>query len=313
MSQQEQEGESVGPSVRETRVSLPSFLTGRLAWVGLGALSSAVVASMAFAQGTWSDGETNTRTTAAEVPDQASEDAPKEPKEPKEPKVPLAPLALQASDSPSGPPKTGTPGGPKAVRKAVYMPGRRALAPEGTKPDAAPKHRRTDTAVAAPKRRGTDSTGGAPRGGSDTSPAQKARTNEGSRPKPGSGTEVLSASGSRKAEKNPHWGQNTVTVRSTVPITELKVVVRINQTGGVADTGVWTSLGDQVNVRSAANGEQLAYVVTLKPGITLQPGTFTFTFGFDHDTGTRDGSHDLWNVTATAAGSAGSQGRSGRF
>ncbi|WP_159054767.1 hypothetical protein [Streptomyces dysideae] len=124
---------------------------------------------------------------------------------------------------------------------------------------------------------------------------------------------ALSAWSSRDAEDNPYWDVHTVTVRSTVPITSLKLSVRVIQTGGVADTGVWSSLGDQVEVRSATDSEQLAYYVALKPGVTLQPGTYTFQFGFNHDMGTRDAGRDLWNTVATADEFTGAQMRSGRF
>jgi hypothetical protein len=200
-------------------------------------------------------------------------------------------LALQASDSPSGPPKTGTPGGPKAVRKAVYMPGRRALAPEGTKPDAAPKHRRTDTAVAAPKHRRTDTAPKKPRSSSVTGSQQQAST------------DYLWADGSVDSEDGGYWNQSTVTVKTTEALTELKIVVNIAQTGGVENPDMRSSLDGKINVSTSANNRQLTYVVTLKPGVTLAPDTYVFTFQYNHAKGNRNVGGDRYEVTTKSTDS----------
>lgn len=73
------------------------------------------------------------------------------------------------------------------------------------------------------------------------------------------------------ADSNDYWEQSSVTVKSTAALTSLKVVVPIIQTRGVQHTGFWSSLGDKVNVAQAANSSELDYVVTLKPGVTLDP------------------------------------------
>jgi hypothetical protein len=113
---------------------------------------------------------------------------------------------------------------------------------------------------------------------------------------------------------NEYWTQSNVTVTSVKKLTALKVVVHIAQTGGVANTGVWTSLGDKVTVHAARASDGGAdYVVTLNAGITLDPGTWSFQFGYNHDKGTRDTGHDLWAVVTTAAGSGGSESRQGRY
>ena len=68
-----QEGESAEVSPEETRSPLPEFLRGRAAWIGLGAVTSLLMASVAFAQGAWTDGrEAGGRTPAVE-PDKATE------------------------------------------------------------------------------------------------------------------------------------------------------------------------------------------------------------------------------------------------
>ncbi|WP_051827550.1 hypothetical protein [Streptomyces bicolor] len=76
------------------------------------------------------------------------------------------------------------------------------------------------------------------------------------------------------------------------------------QTGGVASTGTWTNLGDKVSVASASSSGELDYVVTLKPGITIGPGTYVFRFQYDHNHGNRDAGGDRYNVTATSTAGA---------
>ncbi|WP_405467281.1 hypothetical protein [Streptomyces canus] len=112
---------------------------------------------------------------------------------------------------------------------------------------------------------------------------------------------------------NAYWSQSQVTVTTTKKLTALKVVLHVAQTGGVADTGVWTSLGDKVTVHTGrqANGAP-DYVVTLNEGISLDAGTFVFQFGYNHDNGTRDTVHDIWSVVTTASGDS-DEGRTGRF
>ncbi|MBC9726009.1 hypothetical protein [Streptomyces sp. TRM68367] len=114
-------------------------------------------------------------------------------------------------------------------------------------------------------------------------------------------------------KQNPYWSQSTVTVTTKAKLTALKIVVRINQTGGVESTGTWTSLGDKVTVHSTADSRSLDYVLVLNPGVTVDPGTYTFEFQYNHHQGTRDSSHDSFAVTATAPGSAGTESKQGHF
>jgi hypothetical protein len=113
--------------------------------------------------------------------------------------------------------------------------------------------------------------------------------------------------------KNPYWSQSTVTVTTKTKLSALKVVVRVNQTGGVESTGAWTSLGDKVTVHSAADSQSLDYVVTLNAGVTLNPGTYTFEAQYNHAEGTRGTGRDLYVVTATAPGSTGTETKQGHF
>ncbi|MFI6009977.1 hypothetical protein ACIBAG_14335 [Streptomyces sp. NPDC051243] len=107
-----------------------------------------------------------------------------------------------------------------------------------------------------------------------------------------------------EGDSNAYWDQSRVTVQTTKTLKSLKVVVKIVQTGGVASTGTWTNLGDKVSVASASSSGELDYVVTLKPGNTLEPGTYVFRFQYNHNQGNRDAGGDRYNVTATSTGGA---------
>jgi hypothetical protein len=107
-----------------------------------------------------------------------------------------------------------------------------------------------------------------------------------------------------EGDSNPYWDQSRVTVQSTKALTSLKVVVKITQTGGVASTGTWSNIGDKVSVSSASSSGELDYVVTLKPGVTLEPGTFIFRFQYNHNQGSRDAGGDRYNITATSTAGA---------
>ncbi|WP_328779541.1 hypothetical protein OHT68_10105 [Streptomyces canus] len=111
-----------------------------------------------------------------------------------------------------------------------------------------------------------------------------------------------------------YWSQSSVTVTTTKKLSALKVVLHVAQTGGVANTGVWTSLGDKGTVHAARASDGGAdYVVVLNEGITLDPGSYVFQFGYNHDQGTRDTVHDIWAVVTTAVGDNDAENRNGRY
>ncbi|MDO0916571.1 hypothetical protein QQM39_38850 [Streptomyces sp. DT2A-34] len=118
------------------------------------------------------------------------------------------------------------------------------------------------------------------------------------------------------ALKSPdgYWSQSSVTVTTTKKLTALKVVLHVAQTGGVANTGVWTSLGDKVTVHAGKASDGGAdYVVVLNEGITLDAGTYVFQFGYNHDKGARETVHDIWGVVTTAVGDSSEVYRNGRY
>lgn len=114
------------------------------------------------------------------------------------------------------------------------------------------------------------------------------------------------------SDTNDYWDQSTVTVKSTKPLTSLKVVVKIIQTGGVSSTGWWSNLGDKVSVATGGDSGELDYVVTLKSGNTLGPGTYVFKLQYNHKPGSRDAGGDRYNVTTTSTDSA-TEYRKGSF
>ena len=101
---------------------------------------------------------------------------------------------------------------------------------------------------------------------------------------------------------NPYWAQSHVYVNSTVPLSDLRVDVRVAQTGGVDGTGTWTSLGNQVDVTITNVGDAIEYVFKLKRGVTLPPGTYYFKAQYNHAQGARDAQYDAYDVTAVASG-----------
>ncbi|MGW3650974.1 hypothetical protein [Streptomyces sp. NPDC000878] len=279
------EGEFADLFARRTRTPLRGFLPGRRVWnaVGGSAVAVLVIAGSATAVAAidWSGGSSEKVTTAADEPTKeksSSGDTGKATVVPS-PKV---------RDS-------GTSG--KQDPEVVYVPVSGGAGGDGARsaPDSDTNSGATGTTGTAEGTTGSTGTTGSQEKQSSTTATQ----NTGSQ----STTDYLWADGNVDADSNDYWDQSSVTVKSTTPLTELKVVVRLAQTGGVAHTGFWSSLGDKVNMSQAADSNQLAYVVTLKPGVTLGAGTYVLQFQYNHDQGGRDAGGDRYNVTTTSSGS----------
>ncbi|MBV9022718.1 MAG: hypothetical protein JO362_02655 [Streptomycetaceae bacterium] len=112
---------------------------------------------------------------------------------------------------------------------------------------------------------------------------------------------------------NGSWAEDMVALTSNVPLSGLKITVRVAQTGGVASTGTWTSLSGKVNISVVADSSAVNYLLTLNPGVTLPPGTYALEAQYNHATGSRDTQNDLYTITATTAGSGTSQSANGHF
>lgn len=267
-----QEGEFADLFARKARTPLRSFLPGRRVWNAVGGSAAAVLVIAGSASVVsaidFSGGDSDKVTTAAD-------------KETAREKTTSGDAGKQTA-VPS--PKREDTG--KRSPEVVYVPvsgGAGAEAAPST-PGSTPE---SDSAVTTGGTSGT--TGGQEQQNSGSSVTT---------------TGYLWSDGSvDSAEDNGYWDQSVVTVKSTKPLTSLKVVVKIIQTGGVASTGMWSSLGDKVSVATGGNSGELDYVVTLKSGITLDPGTYFFKFQYNHDQGNRDAGGDRYNVTAVSTDS----------
>ncbi|MEV3929573.1 hypothetical protein [Streptomyces sp. NPDC049944] len=118
-----------------------------------------------------------------------------------------------------------------------------------------------------------------------------------------SGNGPLWSDGSVNPNSNAYWAQSEVTVRTTRPLPELTVELRIAQTGGVNTTGSWRSLpvGD-FTVSAREEGGFLVYRWTLKPGRSVPTGTHTFAGQYNHAEGDRDAGRDDYTARARVAG-----------
>ncbi|SDN53213.1 hypothetical protein SAMN04487981_105354 [Streptomyces sp. cf386] len=275
------DGEFAELFARKARTPLRGFLPGRRVWNAVGG-SAAVVLVIAGSASVvsaidWSSGDSDKVTTAADK------------------KVPEASASGEDVEKPTVVPSPKEEDSGKKNPEVVYVPVQGGTGGGG--------------AAAAPESTATSGSAGTSGGGSqedqDSSStdrsAQSATT-----------TGYLWSDGSVGSDTNDYWDQSTVTVKSTKPLTSLKVVVKIIQTGGVTNTGTWSSVGDKVSVSAAASSGELDYVVTLKSGNTLDPGTYVFKFQYNHNQGGRDAGGDRYNVTTTSADSA-TEFRKGAF
>ncbi|AZQ39363.1 hypothetical protein EJ357_42960 [Streptomyces cyaneochromogenes] len=265
------DGEFAELFARKARTSLRGFLPGRRVWNAVGG-SAAVVLVIAGAASVvsavdWSSGGSDKVTTAADK------------------EVPGEKTSAGNGAKPTVVPSPKAEDSGKKNPEIVYVPvqggGGGAAAAEST---------------AASGSADTSGNGGAGQEG------QSSSTDRGTQSTTTTG--YLWSDGSVDSDTNDYWDQSTVTVKSTKPLTSLKVVVKIIQTGGVSSTGTWSSLGDKMQVATGGNSGELDYVVTLKSGNTLEPGTYVFKFQYNHDQGRRDAGGDRYNVTGVSTDSA---------
>ncbi|MFD4690738.1 hypothetical protein [Streptomyces sp. NPDC058463] len=119
----------------------------------------------------------------------------------------------------------------------------------------------------------------------------------------------LWSDGSVDPHSNRYWAQSNVTLRTTQPLTELAVELRVALNGGVGTTGSWRSLPEEDFVASAQQEDGfLVYRWTLKPGRNVQVGTHTFAAQYNHAEGVRSAGRDDYTARARAAGGPASVG-----
>lgn len=285
------DGEFADLFARKTRTPLRGFLPGRRVWKAIGGSAAAVLviagSATAVAAIDWDSGSAEKVTTAAEGPtEEKSSDADTK----KAVVVPSPKAQDKGKDDP----------------EVVYVPvsgGAGAGSGAGGAAQSAPD---SDSGS------GSDGTGGTTGGTSGSTDTREKKSGTTLSTESQATAGHLWADGSVESDSNDYWDQSVVTVKSTKPLTSLKVVVRVIQTGGVSSTGTWTSLGDKVAVGQNSTSDQLGYVITLKSGVTLDPGTYVFKVQYNHAQGRRDAGRDLYTVTAMAADSD-DESLSGRF
>ncbi|MEZ0065662.1 hypothetical protein ABIA32_001662 [Streptacidiphilus sp. MAP12-20] len=187
------------------------------------------------------------------------------------------------------------PGGSSELGSATSIP-RPSASPIG--PGAGPMGGRSAASSAS-----TAPTSG-PSGSGSPSPAPPASSAASS----AAGTRVqqgfLWSDGSIGPGSTANWAQSDVTLKSSFTLTVLDVRLRVALTPGVGSTGIWSSVPAQDLVATVTRqGGDLVYEWTLKPGVTLAPGTCTFAGQYNHAAGGRDAGQDDYRATATGHGS----------
>ena len=272
-----QEGEFAALFARRARTPLRGFLPGRRVWTAVGgtAVAVAVIAGTgAFVTAIdWGGGADDVSTLAVG----------------KDTKAAPGPTGTGRKKRGGTSSPGASPGSKDASPDVVYAPG------AGTGPAANSGQGSTSQTTSSGGGTGTST-------GNNTGTTSSVSTSTPATTK--AATPYLWADGNVDTDSNDYWDQSSITVRTTTALTALKVVVRIAQTGSVASTGSWSSLGDKVSVSAAADSSQLAYVVTLKSGVTIGAGTYVFQFQYNHSQGQRDAGGDRYNVTATSTGSS---------
>ncbi|MGA5305698.1 hypothetical protein ACPCHT_37790 [Nucisporomicrobium flavum] len=101
---------------------------------------------------------------------------------------------------------------------------------------------------------------------------------------------------------NPNWSQGNLTLRLARKVTALAVTVSVARTAGVASTGQWSTVPNQLTTLSVTERpDRLVYRFELVEGATLEPGHYTFAVQYNHADG-RSPAADTYVVTATGGG-----------
>ncbi|MFI0259683.1 hypothetical protein ACH4OW_11705 [Streptomyces sp. NPDC017056] len=113
----------------------------------------------------------------------------------------------------------------------------------------------------------------------------------------------LWSDGSIDPHSNIYWAQSNVTLKTGRPLTALTVELRVAQTGGVADTGHWSTRPESdFTVTVGERDGVLVYRWTLKPGRTVPAGQHVFAGQYNHAEGGRDAKDDSYAASAGSAG-----------
>lgn len=270
-------GDFAATFARKARTPIGAFVPGRRAWLGAGAGVAAVLVLAGIGTGlTRLDFGGGKAANAAALPS----------------RPPVAAPHTTPGAAPT------TPGGPTTAPASARTP-----APSPTPAPAAAASGGQDSGSALLASIASSPT---PAAGSAQRPAATPAAAPAS-------TGYLAVQTSVSSGGNAYWSQSVVTVTTTAPLSSLKVAVRIIQTGGVASTGTWSSVGGNANAAVSTTGSAVNYEFTLRPGVVLQPGRYVFEVQYNHNAGSRSTAHDLYAVAATASSSGTQQGTDGHF
>lgn len=116
---------------------------------------------------------------------------------------------------------------------------------------------------------------------------------------PALGNSVVSATSAVAPASNAQWTEEDVYVTLAAPVTALQVIIRATPDPSYfqeKDYSTHDLSTFDVTVKSDASG--LVYTFTLKPGKTVQAGTYTFAAQFAHSS-PHDTSGDTYSLSAT--------------
>lgn len=146
--------------------------------------------------------------------------------------------------------------------------------------------------------------------GQSSSPATPGRTGGDDGHARDVGDNGVTASAKTEGDGNAYWTQDDVVLTTDRPLTALSVELRVAMTPGVTNSGAYDSTG-RATLTTAVEGDFLVYRWALRPGSTLDAGTYTFAGQFQHDEGQRSAGGDRFTVTGD--GPAGSASLSGGY
>ena len=128
-------------------------------------------------------------------------------------------------------------------------------------------------------------------------PAGTASTRDESSPSPSPGP--VTATGTVDSHSTRYWTQEDLSVTTTRVVRALQVTVTVSGSTAVQSTGSWSTIPvAYVDTRISPTSGGLRYEITLKPGLTLPPGTYAFGIQFNRPAAGHDFTADTYTVTA---------------
>lgn len=145
-------------------------------------------------------------------------------------------------------------------------------------------------------------------------PAGTASSHSESSPTSSSAPGPVTATGTVDSHSTQYWAQENLSVTAAHAVKALHVIVTVSGGATVKSTGSWsTILSPQIDATVSQTPTGLRYDFTLKPGQTLQPGTYGFGFQFNRPAGGHSFGLDTYAVTATTVGGSVQASASGSF